>query len=86
MSPGFSSEEKNYSKVSLSKDGKIQFGHRENANIFKKFYSELATDLLEKLTIAPNKFCGSNTEDNYADTFRNNKIVVPVTRRIRRCC
>lgn len=73
-SPGFSSEEKNYSKVLLSKDGKIEFEHRGNANILKKFYSELATDLLKKLPVAPNKYCSSDIKDNYANIFSNNKI------------
>lgn len=41
-----SSKEGNKSKILLIKDGTIQFEPREDASIFKKFYSELATDLI----------------------------------------
>ena len=37
-------------------DSAIQFEALENANTFKRFYSELARVLQEKLTSAPNKF------------------------------
>ena len=44
------------SKISLKKDGAIQFEALENANTFERFYSELAARLQEKLPKAPNKF------------------------------
>ena len=44
------------SKISLKKDGAIQFEALENANTFERFYSELAGCLQEKLPKAPNKF------------------------------
>ena len=53
----------------LIKDGAIQFEPRENAIIFKKFYSVLAIDLVKGLPIAPNKCCSSTTEDYCADIF-----------------
>lgn len=58
----------------LSKDSKIEFEHRGNANILRKFYSELATDLFKKLPIAPNKYCSSDIKGNYTDIFSNKKI------------
>ena len=42
--------------------------------VFKKFYSELPTDLVKKLTVAPNKFCSSIAKDYDADIFGNRKI------------
>lgn len=68
-----SSKEGSKSKFLLIEDGTIQFEPRENANIFKKFYSELATDLVKKLPIAPNTFCGSTTKDYYVDVYNNKK-------------
>ena len=47
----------------FSKDGTICFEPFENVNIFKKFYSELATNLANKLPIAPNKFNIHTTKD-----------------------
>lgn len=32
----------------MNKEGTIQFDPRENANAFKKFYPELATNLIKK--------------------------------------
>ena len=46
---GISSKEGNTSKNSQNIDGTIQFEPRENANIFKKFYFELANGVLKKL-------------------------------------
>ena len=43
-------------------------------SLFKKFYSELTTDLVEKLLSAPNNFFSSDTKKNYADIFNNKKL------------
>ena len=61
---GLSSDRARQSNISLKKDGAIQFEALENANTFKKFYSELAGGLQEKLSRAPNKFT-SQTTKNY---------------------
>ena len=82
---GFRSKEGNTSTISLNKDGTIQFEPLENKNIFKNFYSELAIDLVKKLAIARNKFCGIITKDYYADMF-NNKKPDSVTHCLRRFC
>ena len=53
---GLSSDKARQSKISLNKDGAIQFEALENANTFKRFYTELAGGLHGKLPRAPNKF------------------------------
>ena len=40
-----SSDKARQSNISLKTDGGIQFGALENANTFKRFYSELAGEL-----------------------------------------
>ena len=61
---GLSSDKARQSKISLNKNGAIQFEELENANTFKRFYSELARGLQEKLPWSPNKFT-SQTTKNY---------------------
>ena len=53
---GLDVKERNKTNVSLNKDGTIQFETNENRNIFRSFYSELATNLVKKMSNAPNKF------------------------------
>ena len=60
---GLSSDKARQSKISLNKDGAIQFEALENANTFKRFYSELAGGLKEKLPGAPNKFTNQTTKN-----------------------
>ena len=55
---GLSSDKATRSKISLIKYGAIQFGALEKANTFKRFYSELAGGVQEKLPRTPNKFTG----------------------------
>ena len=61
---GLSSDKARQSKISFRKDCAIQFEALENANTFKRFYSELARGLQEKLPWSPNKFT-SQTTKNY---------------------
>ena len=68
---GLSSDKARQSKISLNKDGAIQFEALENANTFKSFYSELAGGLQEKLPRAPNKFTSQTTKSYYAKTSCN---------------
>ena len=68
---GLSSDKVRESEISLKKDGAIQFEALENANTFKRFYSELAGDLQEKLPSAPNKFTSLTTKNYYAKTSCN---------------
>ena len=49
------------SKICLKEDDVIQFEPKKNANIFKTFYSELAGNLVKKLTQPSLKF---NSEKN----------------------
>ena len=53
---GLNSDKARQSKISLKKDGAIQFEALENANTFKRLYPELSGGLQEKLPRAPNKF------------------------------
>ena len=53
---GLNSDKARQSKISLKKDGAIQFEALENANTFKRLYPELSGGLQEKLPSAPNKF------------------------------
>ena len=57
-----SSEKARKSKIFPKKDGAIQFEALENANTVKRFYSELARDLQEKLPRAPTKFTSQRTK------------------------
>ena len=68
---GLSSDKAIQSKISLNKDSVIQFEALENANSFKRFYSELAKGLQERLPRAPNKFTSQTTKDYYAKTSCN---------------
>ena len=68
---GLSSDKARQSKISLSKDGAIQFEALENAIAFKRFYSELARGFKEKLPRAPNKFTSQTTKNCYAKTSCN---------------
>ena len=43
----------------------------ENANIVKKFYSELAPNPVKKLPVVPNKYNRDTTKDYYTDIFKN---------------
>ena len=69
---GLNSKERNKAKVSLKKDGTIQFEPRKNTNIFRKFYPEVAANLVEKLPITPNKF-NSGTKKDYQTCISDNK-------------
>ena len=68
---GLGSDKARQSKISLKKDGDIQFKALENANTFKRFYSELAGGLQENLPRAPNKFASQTTKNYYAKTSCN---------------
>ena len=68
---GLSSGKARQSIISLNKDGTIQFEALENANTFKRFYSELAGGLQEKLPRALNKFTSLTTKNYYAKTSCN---------------
>ena len=57
--------------VYLQERGKIQFEALENADIYKRFYSELAADLQEKLPKIRNKFTSQTTKNYYAKTLCN---------------
>ena len=75
-------------KTSLKKDGAIQFECLKNANTFKRFYSELAGGLQEKLPRAPNKFTGhkpkTTTPCNISNDFEFSHVSEEVIKKILR--
>ena len=64
----------NKAKVSLKKDVSVQFESCKNANIFKKLYSKLGTNLVKKLPITPNKFNIGTTKDCYTDISATHEV------------
>ena len=63
-SSGLPSKQQSSSTICLEKDGILSFDHKANAEIFKDFYSNLASDLVEKFPNPPNKF-GTGTVREY---------------------
>ena len=61
---GLPSKQQSSSTICLEKDGTLSFDHKANAEIFKDFYSNLASDLVKKLPNPPNKF-GTGTVREY---------------------
>ena len=53
---GLPSKKASPSTICLEKDGTLSFDSKTNAEIFRDFYSNLASDLLTKLPSPPNKF------------------------------
>ena len=53
---GLPSKKASPSTICLEKDGILSFDSKTNAEIFRDFYSNLASDLLNKLLSPPNKF------------------------------
>ena len=50
------SKKRSISNICLKKDGKISFDDKTNANTFKEFYCNLASDLVAKLPSPSNRF------------------------------
>ena len=61
---GLPSKQASPSTICLEKSGSLSFDSKTNAEIFKDFYSNLASDLLKKLPSSPNKF-GQETVKKY---------------------
>ena len=64
---GLPSKQASPSTICLEKGGSLSFDPKTNAEIFKDFYSNLASDLLKKLPSSPNKF-GKETVKNITRT------------------
>ena len=79
-------KEGNKAKVLLNKDGTIRLESRKIANIFKMFYSELATNLVKKLLIVPNRFNDGTTKVYLPLIYLTIVIRISVIQDIRRCC
>ena len=61
---GLPSQQASPSTICLEKGRSLSFDSKTNAEIFKDFYSNLASDLLKKLPSSPNKF-GKETVKKY---------------------
>ena len=61
---GLPSKSDPQSDICLMKDGKLSFDHKTNAETFKDFFSNLASNLVAKLPMPSNKF-GMETVKNY---------------------
>ena len=68
---GLSLDKARQSKIYLNEDGAVQFEVLENANTFKRFYSDLDGGLQDKLPRAPDKFISQATKNYYAKTSCN---------------
>ena len=58
-------------KISVKKDGTIQFEAMKNANTFKRLYSELVRGLQGKLPKAPSNLTSQTTKKYYGKTSCN---------------
>ena len=58
-------------KISVKKDGTIQFEAMKNANTFKRLYSELVRGLQGKLPKAPSNLTSQTTKKCYGKTSCN---------------
>ena len=69
------------SKICLGPNENISFENKENAEKFKNFYENLATDLLTKLPLPNNKFDKDKVEDYYKNRNiqDNNFTLTPIT-------
>ena len=66
---GISSKSNCTSKICLKSDGNLSFDPKNNANIFMKFYSNLASELVRQLPTAPKKF-GMDTVKKYYEKYK----------------
>lgn len=72
-SPGLNFKEGNKTKVYINKDGTMKFEPCKNADIFKRFFSQLGTSLVKKLSIASNAFNSITTKDYYTGISNNKR-------------
>ena len=62
---GLPSKKGSISKICLKKDEKTSFDDKTNANIFKEFFCNLASDLVAKLPSPSNRFEINSVRDYY---------------------
>ncbi len=66
-SMGLNNKKGNNPKICLKTNDKISFDAKENANIFKNFYANLAEDLVKKLPNAKGNFGKIYVQDYYRE-------------------
>ena len=64
------------SKISLKENGVVSFDSKKNANIFCRFFSNLADSLLLKLPRPENKFGIKTTRKYYKEVHNKRKDFV----------
>ena len=67
---GLPSKKNSSSTICLKKNGEIQFDPKVNAEVFKDFYSNLASDLVKALPQSSSRF-GNNYVQNF---YQNSQI------------
>ena len=70
---GLPSKKGTPSKICLEKEGKVSFDPKTNVEILKDFYSNLATDLVNKLPRPTNKFGMNSVKEYYKSLNLENK-------------
>ena len=68
---GLPSKQQSSSTICLEKDGILSFDHKANTEIFKDFYSNLASDLVKKLPNPLNKFGTGTVREYYKNLSLN---------------
>ena len=68
---GLSETKKSGAKICLKKDNKFSSDSKTNSETFMDFFSNLASDLINKLPAAPNRF-GMNTVETYYRKYNLN--------------
>ena len=66
---GLPSKKRSISNICLKKDDKISFDDKTNANTFKEFYCNLASDLVAKLPPPSNRFGITSVRKYYQDVL-----------------
>ena len=66
---GLPSKKRSISNICLKKDDKISFDDKTNANTFKEFYCNLASDLVAKLPSPSNRFGITSVRKYYQDVL-----------------
>ena len=67
------SKQASSSTICLEKGGSLSFDSKTDAEIFKDFYSNLASDLLKKLPSSPNKFGKEKVKKYYKNISLDGK-------------
>ena len=62
---GLPNKNRSPANICLGDKGKVSFDNKENAETFKNFYEDLASDLVNKLPLPTNKFNKEKVKEYY---------------------